>query len=45
MPAERLANCRIVEIFAEDQFVTYGIGTPLRKLRFPAVARARVPVG
>jgi hypothetical protein len=44
VPAERLADCRIVEIVPEDQFVTYGIGTPLRKLANPAAARDRVPV-
>ncbi|HET6741677.1 MAG TPA: hypothetical protein VFH76_22195 [Kribbella sp.] len=44
VPAERLADCRILEIFPEDQFVTYGIGVPLLKLRDPAAARARIPV-
>ncbi|TCN33399.1 pyridoxamine 5'-phosphate oxidase [Kribbella orskensis] len=43
MPAERLANCRIVEIFPEGYFLTYGIGTSLRAMRDPAVARGRVP--
>jgi hypothetical protein len=44
VPAERLADCRIVEIFPEHQFVTYGIGVPLLKLRDPAASRARMPV-
>ncbi|MFI5696450.1 pyridoxamine 5'-phosphate oxidase family protein [Kribbella sp. NPDC051586] len=44
VPAERLADCCIVEIFPEDQFLTYGIGVPLLKLRNPAASRARIPV-
>jgi hypothetical protein len=44
VPAERLADCRIVEIFPEGHFVTYGIGTPLLTLRNPSAARSRVPV-
>ncbi|MFG1625341.1 pyridoxamine 5'-phosphate oxidase family protein [Kribbella sp. NPDC049227] len=44
VPAERLADCRIVEIFPEGHFLTYGIGTSLPSMRSPAAARARVPV-
>jgi hypothetical protein len=44
VPAERLADCRIVEIFPEGHFLTYGIGTPLLTMRNPSAARARVPV-
>jgi hypothetical protein len=44
LPAERRADYRIVEIFPEDQFVTYGIGVPLLKLRNPAASRSRIPV-
>jgi hypothetical protein len=44
VPAERLSACRIVEIFPEGQFLTYGIGTSLRGMRDPATARAHVPV-
>ncbi|MFI6832566.1 pyridoxamine 5'-phosphate oxidase family protein [Kribbella sp. NPDC050241] len=44
VPAERLADCRIVEIFPEGHFLTYGIGTSLSSMRSPAAARARVPV-
>ncbi len=44
VPAERLAVCSIVEIFPEDHFLTYGIGTSLMTMRHPAAARARVPV-
>jgi len=44
VPAERLAVCRILEIFPEDHFLTYGIGTSLLTMRHPAAAQARVPV-
>ena len=44
VPAERLADTRIVEIFPEGFFLTYGIGTPLLKMRNPAAARAHVRV-
>ena len=44
VPPERLAACKIVEIFPEGRFLTYGIGTPLLRLRDPAAARASVPV-
>ena len=44
VPPERLADCRIVEIFPEGHFLTYGIGTSLLSMRNPAAARARVPV-
>ena len=44
VPAERLADCRIVEISPEGQFVTYGIGVPLLAMGDPSVARSRVPV-
>jgi hypothetical protein len=44
VPAERLSRCRIIEIFPEDDFLTYGIGTPLRQMRDPELSRARVPV-
>jgi hypothetical protein len=43
VPAERLADCRVVEIVPEGDYVTQGIGAPLRKLRDPA-ATAHVPV-
>jgi hypothetical protein len=44
VPAERLTDCRIVEIFPEGHFLCYGIGTSLRAMRNPAAARSRVPV-
>jgi hypothetical protein len=44
VPAERLDNTRILEIFPEGQFLTYGIGTSLMKMRTPATARAHVPI-
>lgn len=44
VPPERLADCRIVEIFPEGHFLTYGIGTSLLSMRNPAAARARVSV-
>lgn len=42
VPAERLADCRIIEIFPEGDFLTYGIGTSLLAMRDPAIARSRV---
>ncbi|WP_329000980.1 pyridoxamine 5'-phosphate oxidase family protein [Kribbella sp. NBC_00709] len=45
VPAERMAECRIVEIFPEGNFLTYGIGTSLLEMRTPDRARSRVPVG
>jgi hypothetical protein len=44
VPAERLSRCRIIEIFPEDHFLTYGIGTPLRRMREPRASLARIPV-
>ena len=44
VPAERLVDTRIVEIFPEGKFLTYGIGVPLLKMRTPELARAHVPV-
>ncbi|WP_432843806.1 pyridoxamine 5'-phosphate oxidase family protein [Dactylosporangium sp. CA-092794] len=45
LPPERRADGRIVEISPEGWFVTYGIGVPLQRMRVPALARGRVPVG
>jgi hypothetical protein len=45
VPAERLAASRIVEILPQGHFLTYGIGTPLMRMREPAASRARVTVG
>ena len=44
LPAERRTASHIIEIVPEGQFVTYGVGVPLRQLANPALARARVPV-
>jgi hypothetical protein len=44
VPAERLVDTRIIEIFPEGRFLTYGIGVPLLKMRTPELARAHVPV-
>ena len=44
LPAERRDASRIIEIHPEGQFVTYGVGVPLMRMRIPAVARGRVPV-
>jgi hypothetical protein len=45
LPAERRASCTVVEIVPEGRFLTYGVGVPLMRMRDPAAARARVPVG
>jgi hypothetical protein len=44
IPAERRTSACVIEILPEGAFVTYGLGVPLRKLRDPAAARARVPM-
>jgi hypothetical protein len=44
LPAERRASCAVIEIVPEDEFLTYGVGVPLRRMRDPAASLARVPV-
>jgi len=44
IPAERRASGSIIEVVPEDEFLTYALGIPLRKMRDPAAAQARVPV-
>ncbi len=44
LPEERRVSAAIIEVVPEGSFVTYGIGVPLREMRDPAAARARVPV-
>lgn len=44
LPAERSASSCVIEILPEGEFLTYGLGVPLRKMRNPAAARARVSV-
>src|SRR5215468_5883468 len=45
LPPERQASSRILEIAPEGQFMVYGLGVSLPRMRDPAAARARVPVG
>src|SRR5215475_77403 len=45
LPPERQASSRILEILPEGQFMVYGLGVSLTRMRDPAAARARVPVG
>lgn len=43
LPADRLTSSRLIEIIPEGDFLTYGIGVPLLRMREPALARGRVP--
>ena len=45
LPPERQASSRILEILPEGQFMVYGLGVSLTRMRNPAAARAHVPVG
>jgi len=45
LPAVRRASCCVLEIVPEGRFLTYGLGVSLARMRNPADARARVPVG
>jgi hypothetical protein len=45
LPAERRASACIIEISPEGAFVTYGVCVRRLRMRTPAAARARVPVG
>ena len=45
LPPERQATSCILEIRPEGQFMVYGLGVSLARMRNPAAARARVPVG
>jgi hypothetical protein len=45
IPPERLGSARVLEIVPEGEFVTYGVGVPLLRMRDPAIARGRAPVG
>src|SRR5215475_4827926 len=45
LPPERQASCCVLEIIPEGQFLTYGLGVSLTRMRNPAAARARLPVG
>jgi hypothetical protein len=44
LPAERQASGSIIEILPKGEFLTYGLGVSLLKMRDPAAARARTPV-
>ena len=44
IPVERRASGSVVEIEPAGDFVLYGIGVPLPRMREPAASRARVPV-
>ena len=44
IPAERQASGAVIEVVPEGEFLTYGLGVPLRKMLDPVAAQARVPV-
>jgi hypothetical protein len=44
LPAERRQVSTVIEIEPHGRFVTYGICVPLLRMRYPAAARATVPV-
>jgi hypothetical protein len=44
IPKERQAAGSVIEVVPEGEFLTYALGIPLRKMRDPAAAQARVPV-
>jgi len=44
LPAERRASSLLIEILPEGDFLSYGLGVSLTKMRTPAAARGRVPV-
>jgi Pyridoxamine 5'-phosphate oxidase len=44
LPAERQVSGSIIEVVPEGEFLTYALGIPLRKMRDPAAAQARVAV-
>src|SRR5262245_38728635 len=44
LPPERRRTACVIEIRPEGEFVTYGVGVPLMKMRNPVAARGRAPV-
>jgi hypothetical protein len=44
IPAERQTSGCVIEVVPEGAFLTYALGVPLRRMRDPAAAAARVPV-
>lgn len=45
VPPQRRADCSILEIRPTGHFLTYGVAVPLRVMRDPVRARARVATG
>ena len=45
VPPDRWASCAIADVRPTGHYVTYGLGVPLRRMRDPVRARARIPVG
>ena len=45
VPPERRTGCAVLEIRPTGHFLTYGLGVSLLRMRDPAFARARVPIG
>jgi hypothetical protein len=44
LPEARRTRACVIELVPEGRFLTYGLGVPLKDLRDPVRARARVPV-
>jgi hypothetical protein len=44
LPRDRRDRASLIEIVPTGEFVTYGIGVPLLRMRNPAEARGRVPI-
>ena len=40
-----IADSCLIEVTPEGEFITYGVGIPLMKMREPELARGRAPVG
>lgn len=45
LPEHRRDGSVVLELVPEGEFVTYGLGVPLRRMADPAAAAGRVPVG
>ena len=43
LPPDRRETASVIQIVPEGEFVTFGIGVPLMKMRDPAAARGRAP--
>jgi hypothetical protein len=44
LPTERRTSSCLIEVIPEGEFLTYGLGVPLRRMRDPTAALAHVPV-